>query len=479
MSALLPQNWIIKRLGEISSNIQYGYTEKAKQEKVGPKFLRITDIQNDSVDWSKVPFCEIEENIKDKYLLGKNDLVFARTGATVGKSFLIKGAFPTAIFASYLIRVRLRPEVEPKYVSYFFRSSDYWRQISDSQAGIGQPNVNGKKLAQIEIPLAPFEQQKRIVAEIKKQFSGLDEAGANLKRIKANLKRYKAAVLKAAVEGKLTEAWRVEAASRRLHSEFNSDLNPDQRQDAAATFEPASKLLERILTERRAKWSGRGKYKEPNDRINADLPTLPSSWVWVPLDQLFLNITDGDHQPPPQTDSGVPFLVIGNVRSEKLNFENTRFVSQEYAEAVDTFRKPTRGDILYTLVGSFGIALQVDTDQEFCIQRHIGILRPHKLSPTSYLVHVLNSSLVFNQAAKVATGTAQKTVPLAGLRRFAIPLAPLAEQKLIVAEIARRLSIIEELEATVEANLTRASRLRQSILGQAFSGKLLMDGTCG
>jgi type I restriction enzyme S subunit len=455
----LLSKWEVKRLEELSSAIQYGYTAKATTERIGPKLLRITDIQNDAVDWDAVPFCEISAKEIEKYRLGKNDLLFTRTGATVGKSYLIPGSIPESVFASYLIRVRLLEAVYPKYVAYFFRSGDYWRQITENQAGIGQPNVNGTKLAQIKIPVAPLNQQGLIVAEIEKQFSRLDEAVANLKRIKANLKRYKAAVLKAAVEGKLTEEWR------------------KQRPDV----EPASKLLERILVERRAKWSGsgRGKYKEPDTLDTIDLPPLASSWKWVSLDQLFLNITDGDHQPPPQTDSGVHFLVIGNVRSGKLEFEDTRFVSRQYADAVDAFRKPTRGDILYTLVGSFGIALRVDTDREFCIQRHIGVLRPHKLSPTSYLMHVLNSSFVFNQATNVATGTAQMTVPLAGLRRFAIPLAPLAEQQQVVAEVERRLSIIKELEAAIEANLTRADRLRQSVLGQAFSGRLPLSNGVG
>jgi predicted GIY-YIG superfamily endonuclease len=204
----IPSSWTSKRLGELSSSIQYGYTAKAQQENVGPKLLRITDIQDGAVDWDSVPTCRITDSEKNKYLLTKGDLVFARTGATVGKSYLITGAIPEAVFASYLIRVRLREEIDPKYVSYFFKSLEYWRQISENQAGIGQPNVNGKKLSQLLVPVAPRNQQNRIVSEIEKQFSRLDEAVANLKRVKANLKRYKAAVLKAAVEGKLTEEWR-------------------------------------------------------------------------------------------------------------------------------------------------------------------------------------------------------------------------------------------------------------------------------
>jgi type I restriction enzyme S subunit len=222
----------IVKLKDIASLIQYGYTAKAKGSESGLRFLRITDIQNETVEWSTVPSCDIPTKDKEKYLLSEGDIVFARTGATVGKSYLISGNVPEAIFASYLIRVRLQRYIDPKYINYFFRSSSYWQQITESSAGIGQPNVNGSKLADLQIPLASFEVQKQIVAEIEKQFSRLDEAVASLKRIQANLKRYKAAVLKAAVEGKLTEQWRKD--------------HPD--------VEPADQLLKRILAERRTKW---------------------------------------------------------------------------------------------------------------------------------------------------------------------------------------------------------------------------------
>lgn len=384
-------------------------------------------------------------------------LIKAGSVLIVTRSGILRHTLPVAVSSvgvtvnQDLKALTPRNGIMAEYVAWALRA--FGRDILNtcSKQGTTVNSVETAKLLRFEIPIAPPEQQRTIVAEIEKQFSRLDEAVANLKRVKVNLKRYKAAVLKAAVEGKLTEDWRKQ--------------HPN--------VEPASKLLERILAERRAKWNRAGNYKEPAVPDTAGLPLLPNNWKWASLDQLLLNITDGDHQPPPQTDSGVPFLVIGDVRSGRLDFEGTRFVSQQYADEVDVFRKPTRGDILYTLVGSFGIALRLDTDREFCIQRHIGILRPHKLSPASYLVHVLNSSFVFNQASNVATGTAQKTVPLSGLRRFAIPLAPLGEQQQIVVDVERRLSIIEELEAAVKANLTRAERLRQSVLQSAFSGRLL------
>ena len=327
-------------------------------------------------------------------------------------------------------------------------------QVRGNTAGIAIPNVNASKLAAFTIPIAPAGQQKAIVAEIEKQFTRLDAGVTALRRVQANLKRYRVAVLKAACEGRLvpTEAELAKAEGR--------------------SYETGQQLLARILAGRRKNWQGRGNYKEPAVPDIINLPPLLEGWTWASLDQLLLNITDGDHLPPPQTTSGVPLLVIGNMRSGALDFGNIRFVSREYYEAVGVFRRPRSGDILYSLVGSYGIALLVNTDCEFCIQRHIGVMRPHALTPSRYLVYILNSRYVFQQATNCATGTAQKTVPLAGLRRFAIPVPSWAEQTRIVAEVERRLSVIEELEATVTANLQRATGLRLAILQKAFSTDL-------
>jgi type I restriction enzyme S subunit len=202
----LPEGWKKVKVKEIAESIKYGYTESSSFEEIGPKFLRITDIQDFNVNWDKVPFCKISNLDKNKYLLKDGDLVFARTGATVGKSFLIKGSIPEAVFASYLIRVRFNEEVLDKFVFNFFQSKFYWDQIVEEQVGIGQPNVNGKKLGEIEIPLPPLSEQQAIVAKIEQLFSELDKGKQQLETALQQLKVYRQAVLKWAFEGKFTNA---------------------------------------------------------------------------------------------------------------------------------------------------------------------------------------------------------------------------------------------------------------------------------
>lgn len=199
----------------------------------------------------------------------EGDVLFAKITPCMenGKMAVVPKLINDIGFGSTEFHV-LRPHkgIHPRYVYYFVSNQNFRREAAHQMTGaVGQKRVPQSFLEAASIPVPLFEEQQRIVVEIEKQFSRLDEAVASLKRTKANLKRYKAAVLKAAVEGRLTEDW------RRQH--------PD--------VEPASKLLERILTERRGKWKGKSQYKEPEGPDVSTRPSLPKSWVWTNLGQMF------------------------------------------------------------------------------------------------------------------------------------------------------------------------------------------------
>jgi type I restriction enzyme S subunit len=214
--------------------------------------------------------------------------------------------------------------------------------------------------------------------------------------------------------------------------------------------EPAAELLKRIQAEKeRLVKEGKVKKKKPlQSRANGSMPTqLPKGWLWGCIQEVFPSVTDGDHIPPPKSESGIPFLVIGDVRSQSINFGGCRYVPDAYYQQLDEIRRPTKGDILYTLVGSYGIPVVVRDDRPFCVQRHIGILRPSRYVNVDCLARVLESRVVFDQATRCATGIAQKTVPLAGLRAILIPLPPLTEQHRIVAKVDELMALCGQLEA--------------------------------
>lgn len=155
--------WVEKRLGDVS-RINYGYTESASAEKVGPHFLRITDIQDNKVDWTSVPYCPIDTNDLPKYKLKDGDIVFARTGATTGKSYLVTNP-PNAVFASYLIRVQLvNKELQPSFVNRFFQTQSYWDIIRAGVSGSAQGGFNASKLGELMITFPiPHKEQSAIV----------------------------------------------------------------------------------------------------------------------------------------------------------------------------------------------------------------------------------------------------------------------------------------------------------------------------
>lgn len=162
----LPEGWEWNSVKKLSHNIQYGHTAKAESNG-NAKFLRITDIQDGKIEWQGVPTVSLEEKEISKYALNDDDLVFARSGATAGKSILIKNAPKDAVFASYLIRIIPNQEkILPEYLSYFFLTPTYWGIVSQNAAGAAQPNINGSKLSEFIVPVASKEEQKRIVEKL-------------------------------------------------------------------------------------------------------------------------------------------------------------------------------------------------------------------------------------------------------------------------------------------------------------------------
>jgi len=226
--------------------------------------------------------------------------------------------------------------------------------------------------------------------------------------------------------------------------------------------EPASELLRRFQEEKTQLVKDgviKKIHSNPQPPDSAFPFPLPSGWAGSTLQSLCISVTDGDHLPPPKADQGIPFLVIGNVRSHTLDFAGCRHVSEEYYNALDTIRRPQMNDVLYTLVGSYGIPTMVTDDKKFCVQRHIGILRPSRKMNAPFLTRVLESKWVFDQATACATGIAQKTVPLAGLRKILIPLPPLAEQYRIVAKVDELLALLNELQLLTNEQEDRRDRV--------------------
>lgn len=205
----VPKNWVWTRFEFLVDRLQYGYTESANYDKVGPRFLRITDIQDNNINWVNVPYCKITDKDYDKYKVNDGDIVVARTGATTGKSYLVSNP-PDAVFASYLIRISLISKVIPQYMWLFMNSPYYWKQITENKKGSAQPGVNAQKLGQIVIPMPSSKEQQRIVALIEALFEKLDRAKKIVQSALESFENRKSAILHKAFTGELTRNWREE-----------------------------------------------------------------------------------------------------------------------------------------------------------------------------------------------------------------------------------------------------------------------------
>jgi len=322
--------------------------------------------------------------------------------------------------------------------------------------GSAQGVINRKMLESIEVVLPPIAEQRRIVAEIEKQFTRLDAGIAALRRVQANLKRYRASVLKAACEGRLvpTEAELAKAEDRK--------------------YETGEELLARILAERRKNWQGRGKYKVPGAPATANLASLPEGWAWARLEQL--GVTYGGLTKNPKRaklPNQLPYLRVANVYANELRLDDIEQIGVAASELDKLLVR--KGDLL--IVEGNGSRNQIgrlaiwDGSIETCVhQNHLIKVRLQDESMSKWILYWLQSPNGRHFVELVASSTSGLyTLSVNKVGDLPIPLPPLNEQLRIVAEVERRLSIVEELEGVASSNLQRAVRLRRSILQRAFS----------
>ena len=209
-------------------------------------------------------------------------------------------------------------------------------------------------------------------------------------------------------------------------------------------------------------------------KLNAVFAGRGEGWEKYSLQDVSQSITDGDHQPPPKTNKGIPFITISNInkQSRKIDFSETYYVAEEYFNKIKDTRKPQKGDILYTVTGSFGIPVLLDFDKRFCFQRHIGLIKPNSLIDSKFLYYWILSPSAYSQACKLAKGTAQKTVSLKSLRSMFVFVPQRGEQEKIAKQLDEFSSEIEFIRSVLNNKIRALDDLQQSILQRAFSGQL-------
>ena len=397
----------------------------------------------------------------DKHIAKGPALIIGRKG-TVGKVHFSKGpSWP--IDTTYFVEAT--PSANLKFFDYLLGFLD----LGSLDKSTAIPGLSRSDYNEVEVYVPPLPEQRRIVAEIEKQFTRLDAAETALRRVEANLKRYRASVLKAACEGKLvpTEAELAEAEGR--------------------DYEPADQLLERILAERRFRWESqekrRGKYKEPVPPDTSDLSELPEGWEYTSIEPLLSLDRVGLKTGPfgsllkkhEHRESGVPVFGIENIRGMEFVSGNKIFVTCQKAQSLSAYDVQT-GDILISRSGTVGHACVVPNGlgKARLSTNLIRLSLAGQYALPRYLCILLNGSpTVLGQVSVLCSGSTRDFLNRKIIMSLAFPLPPYEEQRRIIAEVDRLLSIIQQFESTVVASLKRVGRLRQSILKRAFSGQLV------
>ena len=457
----LPASWQYKRFEDIL-DVQGG-SQPPKSTFVyepTPGYIQLLQIR----DFGKrgVPTFVKEDSVTKRCT--EDDILIARYGASLGRIVTgERGAYNVALAKVIFDRA----DFYNRYLFYLLQTQ-YFQTPIHMISRSAQNGFNKGDLSDILLPVAPLPEQRRIVGEIEKQFSRLEEGVGALQRVQANLKRYRAAVLKAACEGRLvpTEAERQRAEGRGTRG--------------GGKYETGEELLARILAERRKNWQGRGKYKEPAAPDTSKLGKLPEGWAWASIDQLaestLIGLDRGRAQQEGDPAGGVPYIKMNNVTMDgRVLCDEVVYVpvSREEAERFSV----QDGDVLFNtrnskeLVGKVGIVRCAPGGAIF--NNNLMRIRVPNRVDSAFLCMQMCShefrrrmELVKKATTNVAAVYQKDLLPLT------IALPPFEEQSRIVAEVERRLSVVEEMEATVETNLQRATRLRQSILQKAFSGLL-------
>lgn len=423
----IPESWKWVRWGDLSESIQYGYNAPA-QSMGRIKMVRISDIQEGKVLWESVPFCNIQEDEISNYLLKKNDILFARTGGTVGKSYLVKDIPDEAIYAGYLIRTRYSESLCPEYMKYFMESSLYWIQLKNGTIATAQPNCNGKTLSKMILPLPPLAEQKRIVAKIEELLPYIDryeQAWSKLEKFNSRFPEdMKKSLLQYAIQGKLVEQRVEEGTAEELFAKIQEEK-------------------QRLIAEKKIK------KEKPLPEITEEekLFDIPESWKWVRLNYIAESIVDCPHSTPKYLDVETEYCTIDtNCINEEGNITKWRYVDADTYVVRIKRLTPRKDDIVYTREGSICRAALLPDEKNICLGQRVMLIRCTNGVLAEFLRKMLMTPMVISKLTEQQKGIGAKHVNVSDVCRLILPLPPLAEQKRIVEKLEQLLPLCERLK---------------------------------
>ena len=436
----IPKGWEWERWGNISQSIQYGYNAPALEKGV-IRMVRISDIQDNKVLWNTVPFCMIEEKDIETYLLEVNDILFARTGGTVGKSFLVEEVPTKSIYAGYLIRTRYSSLLCPHYMKAFMESQLYWEQLKNGTIATAQPNCNGKTLAKMLLPIPPINEQKRIVERLRRispfieRYSKSQDA-LNLMNMQIR-EQFKKSVLQEAIQGKLVPQIAEEGTAQELLEQIKLEKQKLVKEGELKK----SSLSDSIIYK-----GDDNKYWEKKEKTEKDITDeipfeIPDSWAWVRLSSISDIIGGYAFQSSSlKEEHGKRVIRISDINEK--GFVNTKIVRYNGSPISDIY-KLQRFDILMAMTGgTVGKSLFVRElpEDELLLNQRVARIRNLWIS-VDYLNFVIIAPHIKEFISKQKNST-NDNISMADISNFLIPLPSIKEQLRIVEKLYNLASIM-------------------------------------
>ena len=427
----IPQGWEWERWGNISQSIQYGYNAPALVHGT-IKMVRISDIHENCVFWDNVPYCQIEEKDIDTYLLKVNDILFARTGGTVGKSFLVEEIPEKAIYAGYLIRTRYSSLLNPRYMKSFMESQLYWEQLKNGTIATAQPNCNGKTLAKMLLPVPPTKEQDRIIKKLTQLSSFLDNYG--LCQVRLNLlneeikEQLKKSILQEAIQGRLVPQIAGEGTAQELLQQIKEEK---------LKLVKEGKLKKSALNDSVIFRGDDNKYYEQVGKSVADISEqmpfdIPETWSWSRGKSIFLPM----ESEKPKND--FVYIDVDAVNNKKYIIDNPKHITTENAPSRAS-RKLHENDVLFSMVRPYlkNIALVTNEYKNAIASTGFYVITPCIGIYPQYLYWMMLSSYVVDGLNMFMKGDNSPSINNCHIEEYLYPIPPESEQQRIVAQIEK------------------------------------------
>lgn len=474
----LPEGWAYARLPDlVAANgvfVDGDWVESKDQDPNGDvRLVQLADIGDGwFVDKSNRSLTQTKAEELGCTFLAQGDVLIARMPDPLGRACLFPGGKRQAVTVVDVCIVRGNPEhFDNTWLMHFINSAPFRADIHSLQSGSTRKRISRRNLSTLNLPVPPRAEQTRIVAKLEELLSDLDAGVAELKTAQKKLGQYRQSLLKAAVEGALTAEWRVKNTPK----------------------ETGAQLLERILTDRRARWEAKQlakfaeqgkkppkdwqkKYPEPVQPDTNGLPELPAGWVWASLEQLTEFVTSGSRGwANYYTNSGATFIRSQNINKDWLDMSDIAFVNPPPgSEGART--RVQKDDVLLTITGAnVGKTAHVEIQpKEAYVSQHVALIRPVESILAKFLHLFLTAECGGRgQLNKLAYGAGKPGLNLQQVGAVFIPMPSLSEIQALLGAISIHWAATAENETAITKNLKQSTAQRQNILRAAFAGELV------